>query len=425
MQGSSILVLIGALLVVGALFYSFAPTVQLGQAPQSAPASPEQSSPTSSSKDSQEQKPTPETSQQAESSAETPKTTEPPVQQNLAEPPKTLEPFDLIKTNLPVMVTNGIRHVVPLEEILSGGVPRDGIPSIDRPKFISVAQTDFLADNDLVLGIYHEGVARAYPHKILVWHEIVNDVVAGTPFSVTYCPLCYTGTAHIRKIGGETVEYGVSGLLHNSDLVMYDRKTNTLWSQIMGTGIRGELAGYKLIRVPLDTMKWKDWRALHPDTEVLSTETGWSRPYGTDPYGRYGYYTNEDIWFPVKNFDRRLKPKEIIWGIEIDGKTKAYIETKLADAAFLNDVFGGKEILVYSPAVKVARFFDRNLNGQVLDFELRQGKLYDKQTGSEWNPDGIAVNGKLKGQQLTRIPAIPNFWFAWVAFYPNTELWGV
>jgi len=317
---------------------------------------------------------------------------------------------------------NVLKYVVSPSEILSGGPPKDGIPSIDNPVFISAEQAErFLSDNDLVIGLEYKGVVRAYPYKVLVWHEIVNDVVAGDHLAITYCPLCGTSTAFVAVLEGEPVQFGVSGKLYNSDLVMYDRRTDTWWSQHWGIGILGPLAGQVLKRVQVDVMTWAKWKSLHPDTEVLSTETGHSRPYGRDPYGNY--YGSTEIWFPVKNKDDRLHPKTIVHGINIGGSVKVYEEKSIAKAQLLNDEFAGEPLLVLSPFEQLVRVYSRNLDGQVLEFELRDGRFFDKQTGSEWNIGGQAVEGPLKGKSLKPVLSCVGFWFAWVAFFPDLELY--
>src|ERR671915_2175275 len=208
------------------------------------------------------------------------------------------------------------KHIVPVDQIVSGGPPPDGIPSIDDPKFISVQEADtHLEDSELVLGLNVNGDIRAYPLQILVWHEIVNDEVGGVPVAVTYCPLCFTNQVFNRTLeNGQILEFGTSGKLYNSNLVMYDRTTNSLWSQAMSQGIVGKLAGVKLERIPFDVAYWKEWKQLYPDSKVLSRDTGSARPYGADPYG--DYYTNGDVLFPVSNNDDRLGLKEIVVGFE-------------------------------------------------------------------------------------------------------------
>ncbi|MCS4538738.1 MAG: DUF3179 domain-containing protein [Thaumarchaeota archaeon] len=335
------------------------------------------------------------------------------------EPPKGQ---NIIKAEPQVQITNGVKHIVPLNKILSGGPPKDGIPSIDKPKFISSGEANkFLNDDDLVLGLYFDGVARAYPRMILVWHEIVNDKINGKPILITYCPLCYTGATFIRTINGEGVEFGVSGKLYNSDLVMYDRKTESYWSQILGQAIVGELAGLNLERIHVDTLEWKAWKKLHPKTEVLSKDTGINRPYGQDPYG--SYYQSRELYFPVENQDNRLHPKSVVYGVELGGRAKAYPDAVLAKVIVVSDVVGDAPLLVArNPETQTVRIFERKIGNATLEFEFRNGKLYDKQTGSEWNFEGFAINGKYANTQLVSTIAPAHFWFAWAAFKPGTEL---
>lgn len=329
------------------------------------------------------------------------------------------------------------RHLIPLREILSGGPPPDGIPSIDDPKFITATEaSSWLGDDEFVLGVEYNGITRAYPHLILVFHEIVNDDFNGKPLLVTYCPLCFTGVAYVPTIDGEGVEFGTSGKLYKSNLVMYDRKTNSYWSQVTGQAIVGELTGLALRQVPIDTIRWGDWKTLHPDTQVLSKDTGRSSSYGRDPYG--GYYVGDGPFFPVGDIDPRRGVMEIVYGIFVDGISKAYPVTEVVAAGgLINDVFNDRSFLVFqvgeqkenggsgssrvfSPAL---RFYDRDLNGQLLDFELRNGEIFDIQTNSKWSIDGDAIEGRLMGEKLERIASGPEFWFVRSSFFPDTELY--
>lgn len=322
-----------------------------------------------------------------------------------------------------VQTTNGIKHIVPLDEIKSGGPPKDGIPSIDAPKFLKAQDTELISDDDLVIGLRLNGETRAYPLFILVWHEIVNDKIGNTPIAVTYCPLCFTTQVFDRTINDKETEFGTSGKLYNSNLVMYDRNTDSMWSQALGKAVVGELTGYELKRIPFDLAKWSDWKKLYPDTIVLSTETGHSRPYGSDPYG--GYYTDSRVIFPVKNADDRMHPKEIILGFDHNESFKAY---KLSDAEsqkIINDKINEKNLVLVSVVPSVVRAFERTVDGQVLEFTLDGNKMTDKQTGSEWNYDGMAISGALQGKQLDRISFNPGFWFEWVAFHPTTEVYQI
>ena len=278
----------------------------------------------------------------------------------------------------------GVKYIVEPDKIISGGPPKDGIPSIDNPKFVSLEEADeWIQDIELVLAITYKGVTRVYPLQIMVWHEIVNDTIAGDPMLITYCPLCGSGIAYERKISGEEVEFGTSGKLYNSNLVMYDRKTDSYWSQIDGLAIVGELTGTRLTPVSLDTVVWRDWKEAHSDSEVLSQDTGFSRAYGTDPYGNY--YYDSFIFFPLENEDDRIHVKTIIIGVEVNGVYKAYQEDDLKELKTIEDTVGGVRIRI-----------EREVSGIV------------RVTNSATEEEIVKERG---------------FWFAWYAFHPDTELY--
>ncbi len=319
-----------------------------------------------------------------------------------------------------IMVTNGQKHIIPLEKIRSGGPPKDGIPSIDNPKFSKATEANFMSNSDIVIGLEINGDTRAYPLFILVWHEIVNDKVGGLPVAITYCPLCFTNQVFERVIDGQEVEFGTSGKLYNSNLVMYDRLTDSYWSQALGKAITGELAGLDLKIIPFDVITWEDWKLVHPDTLVLTTDTGHIRSYGNDPYG--DYYTNSSIYFPVENDDSRMHPKEIILGFNEGDSYKAYKQQDVESFTVINDQIDNKPIMLVSLYPENARAFDRTLDDKILDFDFQVDKIIDIQTKSEWSYEGIAISGPMKGAELTRIPFNPGFWFEWVAFHPDTEV---
>ncbi len=302
-----------------------------------------------------------------------------------SQPDSTTEPHVEIVNGREVYVTeSGFRYIVHPSEILSGGPPMDGIPSIDRPVYVSVEEADaWIEDNELVLALIHGDVVRVYPLQILVWHEIVNDTIGGDPILVTYCPLCGSGIAYERRIEGVEVEFGTSGKLYNSNLVMYDRRTETYWSQIDGLAIVGELTGMELVPISIDTVVWRDWKVAYPKSEVLSQETGFSRPYGRDPYG--SYYEDSFIWFPVAGRDDRIHPKTVIFGVEVDGVYAAYRESDLIELGSIEDVVNGIPIrIVRDPA------------GVVTITDLSTGEAIVKER---------------------------DFWFAWYAFHPETLLY--
>ncbi len=329
-------------------------------------------------------------------------------------------------------------HSVPPAEIVSGGPPPDGIPSIDNPKFIParevnqfipagqtnqflpVSQTNPISDSSTVLGIYYNGEAKAYPLYIMVWHEIVNDVVGGKPVAITYCPLCYSSAAFVRELNGTTVTFGTSGKLYNNNLVMYDRLTSSLWSEIWGEAISGKLTGSVLQRVPIDVTTWGEWKALYPNTLLLTTETGFSRPYGSDPYG--DYYTSPDIAFPLNHQDGRLPVKQIVLGVSINGRDRAYPLNSL-NGEIIKDSVGTQGIVLFVTANQTARIFSSFVDGRELHFQYSNGNFVDGETHSTWDFNGIAVSGPMLGKTLVRFPTETAFWFAWAAFYPDTQIY--
>lgn len=327
---------------------------------------------------------------------------------------------ELISEPVPMMIveTNGIKHSIPLDKIRGGGPPKDGIPSIDNPVFAEIQNSDFMSDSYTVIGLEINGEAKAYPLFILVWHEIVNDKVGDVPVSVTYCPLCYTNQVFERVIDGQEVEFGTSGKLYNSNLLMYDRFTESYWSQALGIAVKGELTGYKLNLIPFDVITWGDWKKLYPDTLVLTTDTGHIRSYAADPYGNY--YTDPRIMFPVEHRDDRLNPKEVIIGFNQESVYKAYKQNDIESEIVINDFIGDTPVMLVSLFSENSRAFERDVDGNTLDFVYDDGKILDVQTNSEWNYDGLSVSGENSGMQLKRMSIEPGFWFEWVAFHPQT-----
>ncbi|MFQ5440895.1 MAG: DUF3179 domain-containing protein [Nitrosopumilaceae archaeon] len=320
-----------------------------------------------------------------------------------------------------VMETNGMKHIIPLEKIKSGGPPKDGIPSIDNPKFADILNSQYVSDSDIVIGLEINGESKAYPLFILVWHEIVNDYVGNVPVAVTYCPLCYTNQVFERIIDGNEVEFGTSGKLYNSNLLMYDRLSESYWSQGLGIAVTGEFTGTQLKTIPFDVITWGDWKTLHPHTLVLTTDTGHLRSYATDPYGNY--YTEPGIIFPVDKNDDRMHPKEIILGFKQDEIYKAYKQNDIETHQLINDEIGNTSLMLVSIFSQNSRAYERTLDGNTLEFEFANNKIMDTKTKSEWNYDGLAISGPLEGNQLTRMSISPGFWFEWVAFHPQTEVW--
>src|SRR3989338_1712639 len=291
----------------------------------------------------------------------------------------------IMRTPREIFVTDGVKHSIPLSEILSGGPSKDGIPSIDNPEFWTASQADkFLNNDDVGLGLEYKGEARFYPFRILVWHEIVNDTVAGDPLLVTYCPLCLTGIVFESKVGEMGQEFGVSGKLWQSNLLMYNRAVNpdneSLWSQALGEAVLGVSTGEKLKIITSDIVRWGDWKKILPSTKVLSTNTGTSRNYTRDPYG--DYYTDLSVSFGASFNDNRLHPKATVVGIEIEGNHKAYHVDALPEGE-MRDNFVGKSVVV-----------NKDSAGRVR----------------------ISTDEK-------EIPAVWGFWFSWLAVHPHTSLY--
>ncbi len=256
---------------------------------------------------------------------------------------------------------------VPLDDIVSGGPPRDGIPPIDNPKFVSVKQAkDFVQDDTLGILVKVNNDARFYPYNILVWHEIVNDWISGTPLSITFCPLCATGIVFERQVNNKILDFGTSGKLYQSNLVMYDRQTDTLWSQAEGRAIRGELFPSTLTRYPSSIVEFSIAASLNPDLKVLSTDTGNIRDYKRNPY--QGYEKTQDIYFPIKNSDKRLPVKLVVYGISVDGKFKAYDYLKLLDKKKLQDDLAGHELEIMVNAEDEIIVFDKTANKRIVGF---------------------------------------------------------
>ncbi len=331
------------------------------------------------------------------------------------------------ETEKPVQVTNNIKHSIDLDEIVSGGPPKDGIPSINNPKFESVTAADtYLNDELLGVGIVNGGVERFYPFQILVWHELVNDTINDTPILVSYCPLCGTAIVYDRRVDGETLEFGVSGKLYRSDLLMFDRATDSYWAQVTGEAVVGPHTGSVLDLYPIfENARWGDWKTQHPNGEVLSRDTGSNRDYTRTPYE--GYEDSPHVWFPVGNEDDRLPPKTWVSGVTIGDNAKAYPIEKITEQKLVNDILGDTELLVVKDPKNGIKMFERRIQTasgtQQLTFEINEtGELRDTGTSSTWSFNGEAIRGELQGTQLVRWPSIPSFWFAWAAFYPDTFL---
>jgi hypothetical protein len=270
--------------------------------------------------------------------------------------------------------------LVPVREILRGGPPRDGIPALDFPRFVAAADAPW-RDDDWVVGVDAGASARAYPLAILVWHELVNDRLGGRPLLVSYCPLCGTALVFDRRVEGAERRFGVSGLLYRSDLLMFDRESESLWSQIGAHAVTGPARGQRLALVRSRLVRWAEWQRVHPETSVLSRETGHDRDYGRTPYA--GYASSESLLFPAAH-ERRYHPKMRTVGLRLrDGRARGYplVEVQRAGGHVVESLFGAP--------------VEIRLDPESLAFEVDA-------------PESVEV--------------IEGFWFAWAAFHPDATV---
>lgn len=283
------------------------------------------------------------------------------------------------KKNIPIQEKSSI----DTSKIIFGGPGKDGIPSIDKPKFTSVNDSkNSFKDDDLVMVVTLENQTKAYPILIMNWHEIVNDKIGNTPIVVTYCPLCGSGITYKRELNGKEVQFGVSGKLYNSDLLMYDRKTDSLWSQITGEAVQGALTGQKLDLLDTNLIDFKTLKQKYPNAQVLSKDTGFSRDYSRSPYGDYDQ--SPQTLFPLEHTSDKLFAKDRIIGIELNGKFKAYKFDLLKQSGEIKDTLNGQNVTL-----------------KVLD------------------------NGRISATDSSgkKINFINTFWFAWAAFHPDTKVY--
>jgi len=335
--------------------------------------------------------------------------------------------------------TDLTRSTIDLSELVAGGPSKDGIPSIDDPSFVSTrAASDWIGDNEPVIALVRSGDARAYPLQILMYHEIVNDRVGDTPVAVTFCPLCYSSIAFERIVDGKTVTFGVSGLLRKSDLVMYDRASETLWQQFTGEAVVGTHAGKTLTVVPSQLLSFRQFIEHYPGGQVLSRDTGYERPYGTNPYAGY-----DDIDEPPFAFegatDERLPPKARVVGVTIDSVHKAYPHSITRSERVIHDTVADQPLVVFhapgavsavdatqisnSKDVGSSGVFLRTVKGTRLDFSYAgAGRFRDENTGTVWTVAGHAIKGPLKGARLEPVTHGDYFAFSWLAFRPHATI---
>ncbi len=336
--------------------------------------------------------------------------------------------------------TNFSKFSVPLNEIRSGGPPKDGIPPIDRPKFETVADAGkWLKPAEPVVYVERAGDARAYPLQILIWHEIANDTVGGVPASVTFCPLCNTSITFDRRLEGQVYDFGTTGKLHKSALVMYDRQTETWWWQVSGEAIVGDLTGKRLTVLPSQIISWETFRGAYRAGKVLSRDTGHSRPYGRNPYVGYDDVNSSPFLYSGSR-DPRLKPMERVVTVSIGKEDVAYPFSVLENARVVHDSVGGTPIVIFFQKgttsaldrndiaegrdIGAAAVFSPIVDGRKLAFGARGVQFVDDQTKSVWNILGLAASGALAARRLEPIVHGNHFWFSWASYKPQTRVYG-
>ncbi|MGC9350339.1 MAG: DUF3179 domain-containing (seleno)protein [Anaerolineae bacterium] len=336
--------------------------------------------------------------------------------------------------------TDFSRHTVPYDEVLSGGPPKDGIPAIDEPQHTTIEAADaWLDDQEPVIFVEVDDEARAYPIQILMWHEIVNDTLGDVPIAVTFCPLCNTAIAFDRRFADLILDFGTTGRLRFSNLIMYDRQTETWWQQATGEGIAGEFAGRELTLVPAPLISWADFKENYPDSKVLSRATGYARSYGQNPYAGYDNVNSSPFLYDGPETPGQLLPMARVLTVDLNGKAVAYPYDTMAQVRVANDTVGGDPIAVFwqpgvasaldKGAVSAGRdvgavtTFSRELDGEILTFRFEDDRVIDEDTGSVWDVFGTAVEGPLTGRRLMPVVSINHFWFSWAAFKPETRVY--
>ena len=340
--------------------------------------------------------------------------------------------------------TDWSRRTIDLEELLIGiqaPDPRDIIAPLDDPVFESVTAADeWLEGREPGVLLEVEGIARFYPIRILTLHEVVNDVIAGRPVVVTYCPLCNTATAFDPTIDGRSARFGVSGLLRNSDLVMWDDQTQSLWQQITGEAIVGEWAGKRLEFLGSSMVRWADFKESFPSGEALSRDTGFNFPYGVNPYQGYSRRAAPFPFFQGDP-DPRFPALERVVGVTVDETSKAFPFSVIADEQAVNDEVGGIPIVVLwgaedtadaldsgsitdGVAIGTGVAYERIVGGQTLTFTANGNDTFtDAETGTTWSLLGMALEGELVGSRLSIATHRNEFWFAWGAFFPDSDVY--
>ncbi len=313
--------------------------------------------------------------------------------------------------------------LVPQDEVFDGGPGRDGIPALDKLIFTSVEEASYIQNNNLVIAIKIDDIIQVYPHAILDWHEIINDEIGTNKFAITYCPLTGSGIGWDRIIDGETTTFGVSGLLYNTNLIPYDRKTGSNWSQMKLQSINGALISKLINIVPIIETNWKTIKSSFPNAKVVSENTGYTRNYSQYPYGDYRT-NNSSLLFPVSHKDDRVLAKNRVIGIFDGDKTKAYQIVNFASPGELViDKFNTKKFLIYGNIAQniIVAFnisdIDKKVTFDVLESDLPW--IIKDNNNNKYDLFGHSdkINFRLKPAK-----SYISYWFAWAAFYPNTQL---
>lgn len=338
-------------------------------------------------------------------------------------------------------VTDWTRRTIDVSQLILGIPrvdPRDSIPPIDRPKFEPIANAGWMDQREPGAVVRVDGETRFYPLSILTRHEIVNDRFGDVPVAVTFCPLCNTALAFDRRIDGQVIRLGVSGLLRNSDMVMWDDVTNSLWQQITGEGIVGELAGSRLDLISTAIASYGDVLENFPDALALSRDTGFGINYGANGYVGYSSSVTPFLFDGVP--DDRFPALSRVVGVSAGGVDKAYPFSVLGEERAINDELAGVPVVVLwgsdtadaldqsniatSATVGTAVAFDPVVDDQRLTFSSIDNDLFvDAETGSSWTVLGVSVDGPLVGRQLATVTHRNEFWFAWAAFFPDAEVY--
>lgn len=319
--------------------------------------------------------------------------------------------------------------LIPTEFVADGGPGIDGIPSLDYPFFISADEATYMEDHELISGIKHGDVIRAYPHKILDWHEVVNDKYGDNYAVLSYCPLTGTTLGWNVPDNGVDNSYGVSGLLYNSNLLLYDRATGSLWAQMLSQSVFGNRVSEMADNFQVIETTWGVWRTMYPQTQVLSSVTGFSRNYSNYPYGTYKSDTG--LFFEIETPDTRIHPKIRVFGIRNGDVSKVYpIQTMAGPLDVINDMVGDQSVVVAGSAdTFMAVAFKRTLaDGTTLEFTARPGELpiiMDDNDGNVWNIHGEAVSGPRQGEKLQLVEGYVSYWFAWATIFKNPEIYGI